>query len=163
MTTCRHAYQEKIERCPVCDPDAIYEINQTQWLAKGEPIVEILRNGNAWTEPWDSHFRFGRIKTKMILSCIHYIEEFAVSASPAELIKAYIIQKPDPDLIIQMQTFPEFVNSHGYLIPYPFLRLDRLVNKDKTQHIGFGQVKASALVILKDDLAVWLQSVHGWY
>ena len=79
------------------------------------------------------------------------------------MIPLPIIQKPDPDLTIQLQTFPAFTNSYEVLVEEPFLRLDRIYNGKITLHIGFGQHKAAALVILKNDLNDWLQSVHGWY
>jgi hypothetical protein len=99
----------------------------------------------------------------MILFCINYLEDFAIHINPGEMLLQPIISRPDLDLTIQLQTFPDFVNSKGNLILYPYLRLDRIVNGRRTLHEGIGQRKAAALVILKDDLDAWLESVHSWY
>ena len=158
---CRHFPHAVSIRCPLCNPEAVFEIEQQSW--NDEPIVEVLRDGEAWASPWDSNFRFGRVKTAMILSCIDTVQDFALTPNPGAMIPSPIINQADPDLIIQLQSFPTFTNSYGILIEEPFLRLDRVVHDKLTLHIGFGQAKAAALVILKNDLRNWLRSVRGWY
>ena len=147
--------------CPLCFPKALFEIEEKRWEC--EPIIEILRDGEPWALPWDNNFQFGRVKTAMILNCIDTIEAFALATNPGGMFPLPIIQESDPDLVIQLQTFSIFTNSNGDIIEGPYLRLDRIYNGKKTLHIGFGQQKAAALVLLKDNLRSWLRSVHGWY
>lgn len=142
-------------------PNASYSIESKKW--RNEPLVEVLRDGRPWESPWDAHFQFGRVKTAMILYCIDTIKSFAKNPRPDTMIPTPIVRKPDPDLVIRLQTFPTFTTPNGILVDEPFLRLDRVINNPHPPHIGFGQQKAAALVVLKDDLARWLQSVGGWY
>ncbi|HHT9160123.1 MAG TPA: hypothetical protein ACFYEH_09705 [Candidatus Brocadiaceae bacterium] len=159
---CIHFPDAINKQCPLCFPEAVYEIEQQIW--KGEPIIEVLRDGEAWASPWDRNFRFGRIKTAMIWYCIDRIQDFALTNNPGKMIPLPFIREADPDLIIQLQTFPLFRNADGNIIEGPFLRLDHLLNKPfiSNTHIGFGKEKAAALVILKNELLKWLQSIGGW-
>ncbi len=158
---CIHFPINMPNECPLCYPSADYEISPKMWA--NEPIIEILRDGKSWLSLWDKEFQFGRVKTAMILYTIDIIERFAVTPTPEHMLPLPIIEKPDPDLTIQLQTRPAFTNSYGIVVEEPFLRLDRIYNGKMTLHIGFGQHKAAALVILKKDLHDWLQSVRGWY
>jgi len=161
-----HHFPHAIEnRCPLCNPGAVYEIQRSMWndgIKINEPIVEILRDGNVWDSPWDTNFRFGRIKAAMILYSIDTIQKFALSSDPGKMIPLPIFIQTDPDLVIQLQTFPSFAKMDREIIEEPYLRLERVAEK-YPQHIGFGQKKAAALVILKNELRNWLRSVHGWY
>lgn len=158
---CTHFPNKMPNECSLCYPSADYEILPKMW--GNEPVIEILRDGASWLSLWDKEFQFGRVKTAMILYTIDIIERFAVTPTPERMLSLPIIEKPDPDLTIQLQTFPAFTNSYGIVVEEPFLRLDRIYNGKMTLHIGFGQPKAAALVILKNDLRDWLQSVRGWY
>jgi hypothetical protein len=162
---CKHFPRSIENRCLLCNPEAVYSINSYFWndgIKVNEPIIEILRNGDVWASPWDTNFRFGRIKAAMILYCIDNIQGFALAPESGKLIPSPIIHQPDPDLIIQLQTFPAFTKMDGVIVDEPYLRLDRIGEK-YSSHIGFGQRKAAALVILKKDIKNWLKSVHGWY
>src|SRR3989338_8531585 len=162
---CEHFPQVTIDNCPLCFPETDYEIKQQTW--KNEPIVEVFRDGKPWDSPVDRHFRFGRVKTAMILYCIDTIQDFALTGT---MIPSPIIKQPDPDLAVRIQTFPAFTTSYGRFVDEPFMRLER-INPVRIEHtkfkiakqsIGFGQVKAAALVVLKNDIDKWLRSVGGW-
>jgi hypothetical protein len=44
-------------------------------IFNGFPVVEVLRDGAA-IHPWDEHFRFGKRKAEMLLTCIEVLREF---------------------------------------------------------------------------------------
>ena len=158
---CIHFPDAINKQCPLCFPEAVYEIKQQTW--KGEPIVEVLRDGEAWDEPWDHNFRFGRIRTAMIWYCIDKIQDFALTCDPGKMIPLPFIHKADPDLTIQIQTFISFTYADRN-IEIPFLKLNSLPNNPliRPKRIGFGQKKAAALVILQNDLLNWLRIIGGW-
>ncbi|MEW6092545.1 MAG: hypothetical protein AB1531_01140 [Chloroflexota bacterium] len=156
---CRHSPDDWFGLCPICFPDADYSIAQSVY--QGEPVIEVLRNQEVWSSDWDKNFRFGRVKTAMILYSIATIEEFAVAENPGYMIRGSKVRVHDPDMIIRLQTFPVFINSYGESVHEPFLRLERIDGNQVLHHIGFGQRKAAALVILKIDIEEWLSSVNG--
>ncbi|MEL7592322.1 MAG: hypothetical protein AAGU17_13615 [Anaerolineaceae bacterium] len=159
--SCKHFPQNRINDCPICFPVDRFEILPKIWIS--DPIVEILRNGKSWESPWDKEFQFGRLKTALIYYSLEIIEDFAIHPNPGKMLVSPFIFQPDPDLSIHVQTFSAFTKYDGHIVDEPFIRLDRIFNGKKTSHIGFGQFKASALVILIDGLQQWLWSVGGWY
>jgi len=160
---CSHFPEDNSRQCALCFPEADYEIKPQVWRDK--PIVEVFRDGKAWARPWDTHFRFGVVKAAMILYCIDIVQEFALTSSSGNVIpeSRYLVDKRDLKSTIQLQTFPLFINSYQEIVEYPFIRLDRLSQNLSTADIGFGQHKAAALVILKNDLAHWAESLDGWF
>jgi hypothetical protein len=130
---------------------------------KDEPIVEILRDGDHWKSPWDSRFRFGRVKAKLILSSKRIIEKFALSDDPAAVLPERMVRRPDKDLAIQLQTFPAFTNSYGVYVEEPFLRIERIERGFPPPHIGLGLAKAAAVTILRPEIHAWLRNVGGWW
>lgn len=158
---CKHSPPAHLNRCPLCDPDAAYRLVASEYL--GEPVIEVTRDGQPWNSPWDTHFRFGRIKTAAILFCRKDIQKFALSKHPGAMLPDPVVRQPDPDLTLQLQTFPAFTNSGGAVVDEPFLRIERLRHGSVTHYIGFGQRKAAALVLLQKDLEAWLRRIRGWY
>ena len=164
--TCEHFPQVTIDNCPLCFPETVYQIKEQTY--NNEPIVEVFRDGKPWNSPSDSHFRFGREKTAMILCCIDTIRDFALTGA---MIPSPIINQDDPDLIVRIQTFLKFTNSYGKVVNEPYMKLER-VEFVRIEHeefdiskrtIGFGKEKAVSLVVLEDKLKNWLRSVGGWY
>jgi hypothetical protein len=160
---CEHYFNLVNRNCPICFPSEHYQIVPDNFT--GKPLVEIFRNGNPWLAPGDRNFRFGTKKAAMILYCIKEIEQFAISNCPAEIYETCIrkISSADPTDEIYLQSFPEFERTDGEVVRMPFLRVDRVVNSVKSTHIGFGQLKATALVILEEELRDWFQSVDHMY
>ena len=145
----------------LCETATNYELSLT--TSKNEPIVEVLRNGKSWASPWDTNFRFGRVKAKMVIASKVFVQRFDLAENPGALLTEPLVIQPDPDLIIQLQTFPYFTKKD---IPVyePFLQLKGLkCGNHLPKHIGFGRTKATALVILMENIEVWLQSVGGWW
>ena len=96
----------------------------------------------------------------MILGFAKEIEKFALASNPADVHKSPVCKPSSLDLSseIYLQSYPYFLRDNGEIVPMPFLRLDLVKNFIPTTHIGFGQLKATALVVLKEEILNWFQS-----
>lgn len=155
---CKHGL--KIDWCASCSPRETrhssfnYEIVES--IYKDSPVIEILENSEPF--PFDSHFRFGCKKARLILACMDTIVEFSehTDDNGRSTVKPHTIDsiKFGGEISVSIEPHPEFVHSSGRTINKPWLSLR--VMPYESPHISFGLRKAHALVSLKDQIIKWL-------
>ena len=122
----------------------------------GYPVVEILKNGGP-IHPYDSHFRLGRRKIEMLLTCLPAFKEFGW-CTEEERLRFNPRTFEDPTLKIgvkvTVQMYPDFETSSGQWVDRPYLRLEAF--PPDQSHLGLGMMKCRAVWSVQDDLRRWL-------
>ncbi len=122
------------------------QFTTAQRLFRGNPVLEVLVNGQSWgvTFPFDGHFRFGVQKARLILVFTDLIEKFVETGGIRPSFNTPISRT---DLKYNLNspcictTFPGFTRSEGQYINSPYMQL-----KSGVLAIGFGLKKAEALI-----------------
>lgn len=122
----------------------------------GYPVIEILKNGGS-IHQYDAHFRFGRRKAEMLLTCLRALKEFGWCAAEDRLqFRSRIVE--DPALGLRVRVFAEmqryFERSTGQLVHEPWLRLHAL--PPDQSRLGLGVMKCRAIWSVQDELRGWL-------
>ena len=148
---CKHGLNP--ESCIHCRQKTLPEEVMPQFSTKedkykGNPILEILVNGNPWGEtyPWDGHFRFGEINAKLILLFSDLIKEF-VDTDSKRPVFGTTISRPGQKYNCTCVTSPSFNRSNGRDVYLPFMKL---ISGEFS--IGFGTTKAKALIAVWGDI-----------
>lgn len=126
----------------------------------GYPVVEILKNG-ASIHQYDSHFRFGRRKAEMLLTCLPALKEFSSSSHDEKLgfqPRIFEDQKRGISVRVYVEMHPEFEYSTGQIISKPWLRLQAMAPDEF--HLGLGGMKCRAVWSVQDELHAWVRR-HG--
>jgi len=124
----------------------------------GNPTLEILVNGKPWGDVYhyDEHFRFGLHKAKLIFCFFDIIEEFVKSNGKRPPFNTPL-KRVEPSVNLYSQcictNFPAFIYSNKRQIDQPYLKLecDQLT-------IGFGTIKAQALIEVRDRIEDFINS-----
>jgi len=128
-----------------------------QKFYKGEPIIEILRNGLPWNDELPhagrKHFLFGYSKARAILHAENLISNFVETngKEPGKLDPMSLGYVPNTRIrsLTVIKKGP-FYNSKDFLVDHHYLNF-QLGSNGKGQ-ISFGLKKAEAVIFLIDDI-----------
>lgn len=121
---------------------------------QGYPVFEVLVNGEPWSSPFDAHFRFGLIKSRMILTVLDLIELFWLTSGKwPRHGRTILIASPGLGCVCTCVIHPSF-EAHGRDVHEPYLLMQ---SGDKT--LGVGLRKADALLHLEAAIMSFV-SIH---
>ena len=127
----------------------------------GFPVVEVLRDGAA-IHPWDEHFRFGKRKAEMLLTCIDVLREFwKTNGDENDRFVPRVVENHTRRLRVRVfvEKHPDFERSDGELVERSWLRLQALPPDD--EHIGLGAMKCRAVSELEEELKRWVAGTRN--
>ena len=125
---------------------------------RGNPTIEILREGQPWGEDniGTAHFSFGITKARMVRAAFGILEKFVKSAGgqpwPGQVHEVTDVTGAGI-LHVMVQKHDDFENAAGNQIHQPFLKL---MAGDTT--LGLGLAKCQALVFLAEEIDSFLES-----
>ena len=136
-------------------PKEVYTIIEKNY--KGEPVVEILRNGLPWNDELPhagrKHFSFGYSKARAILHAQKLITNFVETngKEPGKLDPMSLGYVPNTRIrsLTVIKKGP-FYNSKDFLVDHYYLNFH--LSSNGRGQISFGLKKAEALLILIDDI-----------
>ena len=143
----------KRESCYHCQAKPEYQMIESTY--KGAPVVEILYKGGPIHE-FDSHFRFGKSRAKLLIACIDILEELADTSygEVPNIVDQKVADLVNGDLIlVEVKIFREMQHSSGRIINVPWVRLQS--RNYLGVHIGLGRKKAKAIMRLRKQLSEW--------
>jgi hypothetical protein len=125
---------------------------------RGNPTIEILRDGQPWGDDniGTAHFSFGITKARMVRAAFGILENFVESAGgqpwPGQVQEATDATGAGI-LRVMVQKHDEFENAAGNQIHQPFLKLTA-----GDTSLGLGLTKCQALVFLAEEIDRFLES-----
>lgn len=143
---CQHGMLR--DTCALCRPE--YEMKKTIYSG----TVEILHKGNSITE-FDKNFMFGRDKARLFLACMDIVEELASTQGfeKPHIRNQEVVDAVSGDRIfVRVESF--FERSGGRRVNVPWVHLQS--GNNPKVYIGFGRLKAKAIVALRRQLAEWV-------
>ena len=139
MSNCKHGLEQN--SCAYCkDMFDGMEFTHVFSSYKGNPIMEILKNGDPFWEDLPGakkNFRFGTQKAHMLLDCIPIIQEFYHS-------KGIIPNITQPPIIVSNSIIECKVSRHVWN-GHPYLK----IVDDNMKVINFGLLKSKSIIELK--------------